>query len=235
MPGVPSSRGCDACRRQKKKCDINKFPCSRCKRLCIPCTGLGQQRYRFKHETLKLTSGKEVATSAQRSTLHEKPWAAHPARVLSNGATRLRSAFVSSISPHVDIKFQLLWNFGGYLRYIPSRLGTSAALDAASDALVAAHRHYSLGSLVNHKVLIKHSRALSALRYDLDDVAKAKTTETLCASTVLMIAQVFIDPQSSPVSHSEGAARILKGRGLHGPADDFERDLLLTLRGPLGL
>lgn len=35
------------------------------------------------------------------------------------------------------------------------------------------------------------------------------------------------------VSHSVGAAGILKSRGYAGPQDDFERQLLLTLRGPV--
>ncbi|EEA20345.1 hypothetical protein EYB25_007858 [Talaromyces marneffei] len=49
MPGVPTSRGCDACRKQKKKCDAPKPPtkCPRCTRLKIPCTGYGVQRYKF--------------------------------------------------------------------------------------------------------------------------------------------------------------------------------------------
>ena len=35
------------------------------------------------------------------------------------------------------------------------------------------------------------------------------------------------------MSHSVGASHILKGRGYLGPRDDFERVLLLSLRGPV--
>ena len=33
------------------------------------------------------------------------------------------------------------------------------------------------------------------------------------------------------INHTEGAAQILKCRGLANPCDDFENNLLLTLRG----
>lgn len=48
MPGVPSSLACDACRKQKKKCDQRKPKCSRCARLQITCAGNGVRRYKFK-------------------------------------------------------------------------------------------------------------------------------------------------------------------------------------------
>ncbi|KAM0240718.1 hypothetical protein ACHAP5_007923 [Fusarium lateritium] len=48
MPGVPKSRGCNDCLKQKKKCDQAKPACSRCARLAIPCVGSGEQKYVFK-------------------------------------------------------------------------------------------------------------------------------------------------------------------------------------------
>ena len=63
MPGVPKSRGCNNCLRQKKKvqgplfdiitnwheqCDQQKPACSRCTRLEIPCVGSGERKYVFK-------------------------------------------------------------------------------------------------------------------------------------------------------------------------------------------
>ena len=36
-------------------------------------------------------------------------------------------------------------------------------------------------------------------------------------------------------NHPEAATLILKSRGFSGPRDDFERKLLLTLRGPVVL
>ncbi|KAL8719907.1 MAG: hypothetical protein Q9181_007995 [Wetmoreana brouardii] len=77
-------------------------------------------------------------------------------------------------------------------------------------------------------MLSKQTRALTALRYDLDDKDKAHSSETLCA--VMALAE---PSRGGQISHSEGAARILKARGLSHPRDDFEDILLLTLRGPV--
>ena len=114
-----------------------------------------------------------------------------PTQNLSNRLSSLTSRFVHSISQDVDIRFQLPWNFGPYLASIPCRLGRSAALDAATDTLVAAHTSFCAGNATsNQPVLVKYSRALSHLRHDLDDVAKARSAESLCAVMVLAIAQV---------------------------------------------
>ncbi|UZP41611.1 hypothetical protein NXS19_009427 [Fusarium pseudograminearum] len=48
MPGVPKSRGCNNCLKQKKKCDQQKPVCSRCARLNIACQGSGERKYVFK-------------------------------------------------------------------------------------------------------------------------------------------------------------------------------------------
>ena len=109
----------------------------------------------------------------------------------SNQTTALASALGSKLGDVLDINFHLAWNFGVFLRQIPIRLGMSASLDAASDVLVAAHTPYCLGRFdPDPTVLKKHSRALLILRNDLNDVIKARTSETLSAVMILMIAQV---------------------------------------------
>ncbi|CAI7601009.1 unnamed protein product [Penicillium manginii] len=50
MPGVPTGRACDACRKQKKKCDEKQPACARCLRLKIPCVGSGKLRFKFQEE-----------------------------------------------------------------------------------------------------------------------------------------------------------------------------------------
>ncbi|PSK57914.1 hypothetical protein B9Z65_9116 [Elsinoe australis] len=50
MVGVPLSRGCDACRKQKKKCEGASAPCVRCQRLNIACVGFGERRLKFQDE-----------------------------------------------------------------------------------------------------------------------------------------------------------------------------------------
>ena len=119
------------------------------------------------------------------------PVVTRPPRSLSNPITRLTGAFIERIDPFVDIRFQLLWNFGDYLADIPCRLGISGALDAAADALVTAHTRFCVGHLdPNSTLLAKHSRALNILRQDLSDPVKARSSETLCSIMLLMIYQV---------------------------------------------
>lgn len=95
MPGVPKSRGCDACRKQKKKvricfsvyllctseiqhmwltafeCDAaTGTACARCRRLDIPCVGSGQQRYKFQDEGQKLALRNKPTHSSRPIVSH---------------------------------------------------------------------------------------------------------------------------------------------------------------------
>ncbi|KAI9794103.1 MAG: hypothetical protein M1833_000468 [Piccolia ochrophora] len=154
----------------------------------------------------------------------------------SNSMTKLVSALVNKIDPTADIRYQLVWNFGGYLADIPRRLGTNPVLDAASDALVSAHTNYCSSGhpRAGCELLAKYSHALNVLRDALDDPVKAHSSETLCAIMLLMIVQVLTNPSKGfAASHGEGATQILKSRGSSGPCDEFEKKLLLTLRGPV--
>ncbi|KAI9808075.1 MAG: hypothetical protein M1827_007517 [Pycnora praestabilis] len=118
---------------------------------------------------------------------------------------------------------------------MPCRLGTSAALDAAVDALITAHARFCVGNLSpDLGLLAKHSRALSILRHDLNDPIKAHSSETLCSIMLLMIYQTLTkSTKNSLMSHPDGAARILKSRGYSGPCNNFESKLLSALRGPV--
>ncbi|KAL8753175.1 MAG: hypothetical protein Q9184_005495 [Pyrenodesmia sp. 2 TL-2023] len=191
-------------------------------------------RYKFKNQTLDLELVHRPAPKSgpqpNRQDVIEQPSGA-----LSNGLSSLSSAFVHCLSQKVDIRFQLLWNFGDYLTSIPCRLGVSAALDAAVDALVAAHSAFCVGNLVSNPVVWrKYSRALSVLRHDLDDVVKARSAESLCAVMLNSIVQLLLDPSSDElISHTQGAARLMKSRGFVEPSDQFERNLMNTLRGPV--
>ena len=101
------------------------------------------------------------------------------------------SALAERINPKLDIKYQLVWNFGAYLLDVPRRLGVNAALDAAADLLVCSHKYYCGGrNGSDQQLLSKHGRALRLLREEIDDEVRARSTETLCAVMLLMIAQV---------------------------------------------
>lgn len=211
MPGVPSSRGCNACRKQRKKvghqvpidnetnklthggaqCDIENFPCSRCQRLKIPCIGHGQRRWKFKDESAKLIHETQAKSSSNQPDPHKQISIVQPSCGPSNHQTRQTSVLFERFSPSLDVRFQLTWNFGGFLLEIPRRLGVSRALDAASDALIAAHARFCMRNFdLDHDLLTKHSRALNALRHELSDSVKARSAETLCAILVIMITEV---------------------------------------------
>lgn len=102
----------------------------------------------------------------------------------------LAHAFVKAIKISADLRYNLLWAYGGFLEDIPRRLGTNEALDTSVAALVTAHTHFSIHKSVSVEALTKYSQALSKLRIYLNDSIKARTPETLCAVMILLICQV---------------------------------------------
>jgi hypothetical protein len=157
---------------------------------------------------------------------------------------------VYSMKLETDVRFNLAFSFGGFLTHIPRRLGRNEALDSASDALVSTHSCFCSGLNMSIDALTKYSRALGVLRKYLDDSVKACSSETLAAIMLLLICQVgvyatipmlncyslniiqgFMGTNGRRFSgHAEGAAQILKARGPIAPRDDFEVEVLMTLR-----
>ncbi|CRG87879.1 hypothetical protein PISL3812_04900 [Talaromyces islandicus] len=247
MPGVPTGRACEGCRKQKKKCDEKKPACSRCLRLNIPCIGSGERRFKFKEER-RFTKSPETDNDRQIITKQEaRGFAATAAAVSaaeraartvflppSNELTFLTSVFVQTLKPSTDLRYNLVWNYGGFLAEVPQRLGTNEALDASVYAVCAAHSSFCLYKDISVEALTKYSHALRMLRVCLDDPVKASTPETLCAVLMLLICQAFIGTGgSSFTGHCEGAAKILKARQYTAPQNDFEAKLVLSLRGPV--
>ncbi|KAJ5513381.1 hypothetical protein N7463_002933 [Penicillium fimorum] len=101
MPGVPSSRACEGCRQQKKKCDELKPKCSRCIRVEIPCVNNGAQRFRFRY--LQVTTSKPAEHPSARSAIVVTSTAAYKAndsqpRVSNTKAKRARHISVIELS-----------------------------------------------------------------------------------------------------------------------------------------
>ncbi|OAP54320.1 hypothetical protein AYL99_11421 [Fonsecaea erecta] len=239
MPGVPSGRGCDACRQQKKKCDSTTYPCARCRRLEIPCVGLGQRRYKFVADNRASTptgsSSFQSPEAGAGSVAYSPPTfdTVAVSRPPSNDTTRLANAFADKIKPNVGVQYNLAWTYGDYLNYVPARLGTNEALDSATDAFLMAVATLSdpLGVTSRPVLLEKYGRALASLRKCLDDSVKARAPETLCAILFLWNCQ-FIWQRNGPITtHADGVAQILRLRGsIHQCRDPFETNLLLSLR-----
>ncbi|KAL4750565.1 hypothetical protein BDW72DRAFT_203832 [Aspergillus terricola var. indicus] len=232
MPGVPSGRGCDQCRKSKKKCDEAKPVCTRCARRKIECVGAGEKRYKFMEEDPAIAR-KRVLTRQDAPEVRKevvRRIAVNP----TNSVALLGQRLVAAMKPQTSLRYNMAWAFGGYLVGVPQRLGVNEALDAAVDALVTAHQAYAACKEITVGSLTKYSRALSALRQCLDDSLTAGSSETLCAVSVLLVVQYLVGPSDLRwTGHVEGAARILKARGSCAPRDNFERILLLSLRGPV--
>ncbi|KAF2178156.1 hypothetical protein K469DRAFT_643182 [Zopfia rhizophila CBS 207.26] len=227
MPGVPSGRGCDACRKQKKKCDQSKPSCSRCTRLQIPCIGCGEQRYKFKDQKMVFRS---AGFQAAQGVVSVSTVPALP-RIPSNQTTMVASAFVSQLEV-TDIRYDLTC-YGAFLRHIPRRLGTNAALDASVGAVTSAFSSLHTGQ---HSLdaLTKYIHALKTLRVCLNDPVRARTVDTLCAIYLIMICQSWIgkhDDQST--NHGEGIAYILKVATFQKWQGSLEVEMLITLSVPV--
>ncbi|KIX10626.1 uncharacterized protein Z518_01710 [Rhinocladiella mackenziei CBS 650.93] len=236
MPGVPSGRACEACRQQKKKCD-ETTPCSRCSRLGIPCVGSGQRRFQFKDQSHRFQAAKIERSSSTHSDAEGRSSVGRVSSPPSNALTILVSGFAERVQPATNLKYNLIWAYGGFLLQVPKRLGSNEALDAAASCLITAHQRLIIaGGDVIPQALAKYSQALNALRKCLDDPVEACSANTLCAVMILLMCQMFIGLEGTRYTgHCEGAAKILKARGTrpYNPEDQFESVLLLTLRGPV--
>lgn len=187
MVGVPSSKACDACRAQRKKC-IGTAPCTRCRRLNIACIGNGQTRYKFV-EDKRASPPNGTVHAVQRRAINDDR--STVARMPSNAYTVLAAMFTGTVNPGTDIRFQLPWNFGDFLLDIPRRLGHSEALDATCRTLAISYHQYCGNKTPDVvPILQSHAKAIHALRKSLDDPVKAQSSETLAALLLLQIGQV---------------------------------------------
>jgi hypothetical protein len=170
--------------------------------LNISCVGSGERRFKFKEER-RFTKSPETDDERKIILKQESPdypvaaallAAGRAARTIflppSNELTFLTSVFVQTLKPSTDLRYNLVWNYGGFLAEVPQRLGTNEALDASVYAVCAAHSSFCVYKDISVEALTKYSHALRMLRVCLDDPVKASTPETLCAVMMLLICQV---------------------------------------------
>ncbi|KAI5458986.1 hypothetical protein BGZ63DRAFT_269631 [Mariannaea sp. PMI_226] len=235
MPGVPSGKGCDACRKQKKKCDQAKPACSRCSRLSIPCVGGGQQRYKFKVQVLDTESTGLVKSAVGKKARSSRSPCAPEITVMPLGRTHaITGVFISRLAV-TDLRFDI-FTYGTFLRYIPQRIGTNEALDAATDLFSSSlSTLYSKSPTQGVEVYSKYGAALKAVRDSLNDPTRGQTTETMCAIYMIMVAQGWIGrPENMQVaSHAEGLAHLLKAMASQDWHGNFEMEMLVTMCVPV--
>ncbi|KAH6876374.1 hypothetical protein B0T10DRAFT_497905 [Thelonectria olida] len=228
MPGVPSGKGCDACRKQKKKCDQAKPACARCTRLSIACVGGGQQRYKFKVQVLEAES--EPVKMVTKKVRIQKT---NPLAVMPRSRTMaIATVFVSRLAVD-DLRYDIQ-TYGTFLRYIPQRIGKNAALDAAVDAFATGFStlHSDAYGL---EAFQKYGHALKALGECLDDPVRGQTPETMCAIYLIMVVQGWIGLPGAPssASHGEGLAYLLKAMADKDWSGAFEMEMLVAMCVPV--
>ena len=202
MPGVPSGRACEACRKQKKKCDEVQPTCSRCQRLGVACVGSGAKRVKWSIETTNHSRGRgpiststTIVRTASSTPDHEAPLVRRISRGPSNSQTILAMTLIDKVhlTKDSDLRYNLTWAFGNFIQEVPRRLGKNAALDAAATSLALSHVRYSTGRRdAAPEELKAYINALKVLRNCLDDPEVARDVNTLCAVMLLLFAQVDI-------------------------------------------
>ncbi|KAF5877158.1 putative transcription factor cys6 protein [Botrytis fragariae] len=229
MPGVPSGRGCEACRKQKKKCDQVKPSCSRCIRLSIPCIGSGIRRYKFISGSIDST----VTTSS--TTTNHNNHALHTTRkqilrMPGNKDISVAGSFISVLEVK-DIRYDI-GVYGAFLTEIPKRLGSSAALDASVNAISTSYTSiYSRTKPV--EALESYGRGLKALRVALNDPKEATEANTICAFYLMMICQTWMAHGDDNANHGEILVYLLNAAAAQNWQGTFEAELLVTLCVPL--
>ncbi|KAF7862537.1 hypothetical protein EAF04_007410 [Stromatinia cepivora] len=234
MPGVPSGRGCEACRKQKKKCDQIQPSCSRCIRLSIPCIGSGMKRYKFVSDN-STSASKPVRSRS--TTTNQKPRSNHRsitdkqiARIPSNKITAVTGAFISVLEVK-DTRYDM-GVYGNFLTEIPRRLGTSAALDASVNAIATSYVSIYSGEK-SVETLESYGKGLKALRVALNDPKEASSANTMCAFYLMMICQSWMAQSDGNTNHGEMLIYLLNAGAAQGWKGNFESELLVTLCVPL--
>ncbi|KAK6412212.1 hypothetical protein LTR95_017999 [Oleoguttula sp. CCFEE 5521] len=226
MPGVPSGRGCETCRKAKKKCGQELPSCLRCTRRGLQCNGNGERRYKFIHEEVVPKSKKEPSPDKTVICF------AKPVPALSDEVSSLASAFVSTLSI-TDPRYSVMC-YGVFLPDVPARMGKHPALDASIAALTHAYPvvHTSQPTSL---ALSKYGTALTALRVALDSSnVRESMLEILCSIYLLMVTQIWLSrPGERTLSHGEAIASVLDTVAgtfdISKLGDGFAHQLLATL------
>ncbi|KAK4499327.1 hypothetical protein PRZ48_009840 [Zasmidium cellare] len=135
--------------------------------------------------------------------------------------TLLIAAFLDTIKSSTPVRFNLADTLGPFLRLLPQRLGTNRALDAATSALISVHSGVCKGQLGDVDTAKLYSKGLATLRLCLCIPSEASSIETNFGG---------FDGQHW-TSHCNGAVQLLRLRDGSKSRDEFEDQVLHSLRG----
>ncbi|RKK24756.1 hypothetical protein BFJ68_g5852 [Fusarium oxysporum] len=176
MVGVPSSRGCNSCRKAKKRCDQKQPKCGRCIRLGEECVGSGTRRFKF-HQYKPDVQTTQLITP--------------PAETPSNDTTRLTAEFISLMEIDDD-----RFGFEAYGPYffadLPRRIGSNSALDTTTSAMIASFQAIRLRKTADKKTFFLYGKALRSLQGCLSDDSQPVMLK-LELVLMMMLCQVWID------------------------------------------
>ncbi|KAH7248624.1 uncharacterized protein BKA55DRAFT_728726 [Fusarium redolens] len=222
MPGVPRSRGCNTCLKQKKKCDQAKPACSRCARLGVPCVGSGEQKYVFK----PVSFTKPSKASFQRTRKREQ---SSPVSILhkpQNSSTLLEAKLVAALKI-TDLRYGLHC-YGVFLEHIPNRLGRIHSLDASVDLMMSALPYHYTHDIPS-EVLAKYDCVLKVLKASLNITGTRLSPEYLAAFQIMTICQSWLGRANNDLkSHGQILARFMDTATEKSWSGTFELKLLET-------
>ncbi|KAF4958018.1 hypothetical protein FGADI_2703 [Fusarium gaditjirri] len=177
MVGVPSSRGCNSCRKAKKRCDQQQPKCGRCIRLGHACIGSGTRRFKFHQYKPDTTQTTQLITP--------------PSETPSNDTTRLTAEFISLMEIDDD-----RYGFEAYGPYfftdLPRRIGSNSALDTTTSAMIASFQAIRLRKTADKKTFCLYGKALRSLQGCLSD-DKQPVMLKLELVLMMMLCQIWID------------------------------------------
>ncbi|KAF4495395.1 hypothetical protein FAGAP_8461 [Fusarium agapanthi] len=219
MPGVPRSRGCNSCLKQKKKCDQAKPACSRCARLGIPCVGSGEQKYVFK----PVSFTKPFKTSFPKARKCEKSSQVSIINKPQNSSTLLQAKLVAALEIR-DFRYGLNC-YGDFLEHIPRRLGHSHALDSSVDLMMSA-LPYHYAHEIPSQVLAKYGSGLKVLRGSQDKNGTQLSLEDVAAFHITTICQSWLGQADNDLkSHGQILAQFMNKATEKGWSSTFELQL----------
>ncbi|KAF4967250.1 hypothetical protein FSARC_5162 [Fusarium sarcochroum] len=219
MAGVPTSRACNACREQKKKCDGQKPTCGRCKRLQLACVGNGLRRFNFKRENFQVVQGRARQASKAQVTGPLRPGP-------SNTETQLISRLVSTLEIK-DIRYDIM-SYGTFILDLPRHVGSSPAVDASIAALVSSF-DVLRDTRSRPGALALHINAVSTLRKSLQDTSQACTTSNMAAIWLIYVCKHLNGANDQSVSHGEVLVYLIYETAKTGQLDNIDPILLQLL------
>ncbi|KAG5928668.1 hypothetical protein E4U42_000200 [Claviceps africana] len=227
MPGGPPGRGCEGCRKRKKKCDLGQPSCSRCLRYGIHCVGSGAKVYRFKNATITESTPLARRPRTTRPTAQEAVpgLVPSPARPLGNELTSTAGAFISVLA--ISDRQFAVQGFGPFLTDVPRRLGRSTILSASAKAFsTAVTAVYSKQTIV--EALKDYGAALTCMRNAfIADPSLTTQVETLCGVYLLLLSQYFIRGHNDDsLIHFHGLLYILNNQSLKDRQDPFTSQMI---------